>query len=108
MDDNSVILRFDKKIEVLDVLTRYMINNDRVLVIITKNGKYLIQEPILSEDAELLLIKIREKIRHTILDDIISNDNIMFDMKKQIEKEASSLKQLDLFVKEKDSIEYYF
>ena len=108
MDDNPVILRFDKKIKGLDVLTRYMTNNDRVLVTITKNGKYYIQEPILSEDAELLFIKIRNKIRYTTLDDVISNDNIMFDMKKQIEKEASSLKQLDLFVKEKDSIEYYF
>ena len=106
MSGNSVFLRFDKKIGAVDVLDQYTTNKERVLVTVTADGKYLITEPMLSQKAEDLFVAIRQRIR--IHDDTISHDTMISELKEKIQKESASINALDLYLKEKDSIEYYF
>lgn len=100
------ITRFDKKLENLEILEEYMVN-EIIHVTITKDGRYIIQEPTLTKHAEELYNTIMKKLRNSTDIGTTHSDTILSDLKIQIEKEARELKQLDLYLKEKQSIEYY-
>jgi len=100
------ITRFDKKIENLEILEEYMVN-ETIHVTITKDGRYIIKEPTLTKHAEELYNTIMKKLRNSTDIGNTHSDTILSDLKIQIEKEARELKQLDLYLKEKQSIEYY-
>ena len=101
-----IITRFASEIEDRQILKKY-VTDKLVSVIITKDGKYLIKEPPLTEYAKTLHNTLLTTIRNSFETKNISTDTIFSSLKNIVEDEARKINQLDLYLSEKQSLEYY-
>ena len=101
-----IITRFASDIKNRQILKKY-VTDKLVSVIITKDGKYMIKEPPLSEHAKRLHNILLTTIRNSFETKNISTNTIFSSLKNIVEEEARKINQLDLYLSEKLSLEYY-
>jgi len=106
MADKFIITRFGGEVPDKQVLKKYVVDK-MVTIIITKDGKYLIKEPPLTEQAKRLHNTLMTTIRNSHETEKISTSMIFSSLKEILEEEARKINQLDLYLSEKTSLEYY-
>ena len=80
----------------------YVVNG--ATVYITQDGRYLISEPNLSADAEKIWRHLMDNLYYSYSG---SHDDVVRSIKERLEDEAKQTSVLDIYSKEKESIEYY-
>ena len=106
MAGEFIITRFGADIQDREILKKY-VSDKLVTVIITKDGKYLIKEPPLTEQAKRLHNTLMSTIRNSFDTENISTSTIFSSLKETLEGEARKINQLDLYLSEKIPLEYY-
>lgn len=104
--DKFIIKKFDDIIQE-KILEEYTICNNQVTISITKSGKYMIKEPPLSAAAEDLYNQTLHTIRHEQKIVKINSKTLLTDLKHEIENEPKRIKKLDVYLREKKSLDYY-
>ncbi len=101
-----VISRFDADIENVKILEQYPIG--RVKIYITDDGKYLVQEPPLTHQAEITLKKLMSNIHNSFpLEKTSSHGEIIPVLQQALEEESRKSGNFEIWKKEKENIEYY-
>lgn len=100
-----VISRFDDSIQGLELLDQYLV--DKVKVFITKDGRYIVQEPTLSHEAEKTWSSLMKSIHSSFPHQKVTKDDIIPILKETLETESRKTDNFEMWKKEKESIEYY-
>lgn len=100
-----IISRFDADIKNLKILEQYSIG--RVKIYITKDGRYLVQEPPLSHQAEITLKKLMASIHDSFPLEKTNHDEIIPVLQNALEEESRKSDNFEIWKKEKENIEYY-
>ena len=101
-----VITRFGSDVKDNEILEKYAVDG-MISVVITKDGKYKIREPPLTEQAKRLHNTLMSTIRNSFDTKNIATSTIFSSLKDILENEARKINQLDLYLNEKASLEYY-
>ena len=101
-----IITRFGSDVKDSDILEKYAVDGI-ISVVITKDGKYKIREPPLTEQAKRLHNTLMSSIRNSFDTKNIATSTIFSSLKDILEDEARKINQLDLYLSEKASLEYY-
>lgn len=101
-----IITRFGSDVKDDEILEKYAVGK-MISVVITKDGKYKIREPPLTEQAKRLHNTLMTTIRNSFDTKNISTSMIFSSLKDILEDEARKINQLDLYLSEKASLEYY-
>ncbi len=89
-----IISRFDADIENLNILEQYAVG--RVKIYITDDGKYLVQEPPLTRQAEIILKKLMASIRNSFPLEKTARDEIIQVLQNSLEEESRKSDDFDL------------
>jgi len=103
--DEFVISRFDGVVDDLEIIHSYLVG--MVKVFITSNGKYIVQEPKISIHAEKIYNSLMYSLRQSIELKEFSKSDILENITTKLELESKKSGQFDIWIKERESIEYY-
>ena len=105
MMDDFIISRFDGMVNDLEIVSSYSVG--MVKVFITKHGKYIVQEPKISIHAEKIYNTLMYGLRQSIELKEFTKSDILENITTKLELESKKSGQFDVWIKERESIEYY-
>ena len=85
------------------VVESYSVN--AATVRITQDGRYLVSEPSVSRDAETIWSHLMDNLYYSYSDP--GSQDVIQSIKNRLEEEAKQTAVLDMYVKEREAIEYY-
>ena len=97
------IVQLDTKDKQFEVIESYMIHE--ATVHITADGRYLVSEPTVSKNAETIWSRLMDNLYYSYSDP--GNQEVVQSIKNRLEEEAKQTSVLDIYIKEKEAIEYY-
>jgi len=103
--DEFVISRFDGIINDIEIIYSYTVG--MVKVFITTHGRYIVQEPKISIHAEKIYNTLMYGLRQSIELKKFTESDILENITTKLEIESKKSGQFDVWVKERESIEYY-
>ncbi len=103
--DEFVISRFDGVVDDLEIICSYTVG--MVKVFITKDGRYIVQEPAISIHAEKIYNSLMYSLRQSIELKEFTKSDILENITTKLELESKKTGQFDTWTKERESIEYY-
>jgi len=103
--DDFIISRFDGEINDIEIVYSYHIGI--VKVFITKDGRYIVQEPKISIHGEKIYNSLMSSLRQSIELKKFTESAILENITTQLELESKKSGNFDVWIKERESIEYY-
>jgi len=103
--DEFIISRFDGVIDDLEIIYRYTVGI--VKVFISKDGQYIAREPPISTHAEKIYGTLMHSLRQSIELKAFSKSDILKNITTQLELESKKSGAFDVWINERESIEYY-
>ena len=103
--DEFVISRFDGVINDLEIICSYTVG--MVKIFITSNGRYIVQEPKISIHAEKIYNSLMYSLRQSIELKEFTKSDILENITTKLELESKKSGAFDVWIKERESIEYY-
>ena len=102
--NNFSIIRFDKPETDIDVVLEYEVGSTKI--IITKDGRYFAIPPEISKKAEAIFKKLMENIFESLPPQADNSEKIEI-VSRHLEDEARQTADIEVWQKEKNTIEYY-
>jgi len=100
-----LIFRFDGDTKNVDIIDSYDIGMAKVFI--TKDGRYIVQEPKISIHGERIYDKLMNNIRLSMELKPSTESTIYESIVPLLEDEARNIGQFDVWVQEREAIEYY-
>ncbi|MDE0266396.1 MAG: type II/IV secretion system ATPase subunit [Thaumarchaeota archaeon] len=103
--DDYIISRFDANVNDPDVEETYAVGD--ATVYITKDGRYLVDEPKLSRRAVAAYRRLMSNVHHSFTFRDISREEVVPLLKRTLEDESRSTLDFEVWKQEREAVEYY-
>lgn len=103
--DEYIICRFDADSGRYDIAESYDVG--RAKVYITRDGRYLVDEPRLSRRAAAAYQRLMSNVHHSFTLSDISREDVIPLLKSTLEKESRQTLDFEVWKREREAVEYY-
>ena len=103
--EDYVICRFDTDPRNLDIEEKYAVGE--ATVYITKDGRYLVDEPKMSRRAAAAYRRLMRNVHHSFTFRDISREDVVPLLKRTLEDESRATLDFEVWKNERESVEYY-